>query len=95
MLNELFEIILDRKTNPHPGSYTNKLLNANEDLILQKVGEESIEVILAAKGQGRQRLVEEVSDLFYHTLVLLVRQGVNLADVEAELYRRNAAMEVQ
>jgi len=95
MLNELFEIILDRKTNPQPGSYTNKLLNANEDLILQKVGEESIEVILAAKGQGRQRLVEEVSDLFYHTLVLLVRQGVNLADVEAELYRRNAAIEVK
>ena len=85
MLNELFEIILDRKANPRPGSYTNKLLDANEDVILQKVGEESVEVILAAKGQGNQRLVEEVSDLFYHTLVLLVRQGVSLADVEEEL----------
>ena len=89
MLNELFEIILDRKTHPQPGSYTNKLLDANEDLILQKVGEESIEVILAAKGQGNQRLVEEVSDLLYHTLVLLVRQGVSLAEVEAELRRRH------
>ena len=38
MFNELFEILLDRKTNPRPGSYTNKLLDANEDLILQKVG---------------------------------------------------------
>ena len=95
MLNELFEILLDRKTNPRPGSYTNKLLDANEDLILQKVGEESVEVILAAKGQGNQRLVEEVSDLFYHMFVLLVRQGVNLADVEAELRRRHLVTEVK
>ena len=95
MLNELFEIILDRKANPQPGSYTNKLLEANEDLILQKVGEESVEVILAAKGQGNQRLVEEVSDLFYHTLVLLVRQGVSLVEVEAELSRRHAFKELK
>ena len=77
------------------GSYTNKLLEANEDLVLQKVGEESVEVILAAKGQGNQRLVEEVSDLFYHTLVLLVRQGVSLADIDAELRRRHAAKETK
>lgn len=95
MLNDLFNIILDRQANPQPGSYTNKLLDANEDVILQKVGEESVEVILAAKGQGNQRLVEEVSDLFYHTLVLLVRQGVNLADIEAELRRRHTAREAK
>jgi phosphoribosyl-ATP pyrophosphohydrolase len=89
MLNKLFEIILDRKKNPLPGSYTNKLLDANEDVVLQKVGEESVEVILAAKGQGSQRLIEEVSDLFYHTLVLLARQGLGLSDVEAELRRRH------
>jgi phosphoribosyl-ATP pyrophosphohydrolase len=91
MLNELFDTIIDRKNNPQPGSYTNRLLDANEDVILQKVGEESFEVILAAKGQGKQRLVEEVSDLFYHTLVLLARQGLSLADVEAELRRRHTA----
>jgi len=89
MLNKLFEIILDRKAHPQPNSYTNKLLDASEDLVLQKVGEEAVEVILAAKGQGNQRLVEEVSDLFYHTLVLLARQGLTLADVEAELARRH------
>jgi phosphoribosyl-ATP pyrophosphohydrolase len=89
MLNELFDIILDRKTNPRPGSYTNQLLDGNLDVVLQKVGEESVEVILAAKGQGNQRLVEEVSDLFYHTLVLLARQGLTLADVEGELRRRH------
>jgi phosphoribosyl-ATP pyrophosphohydrolase len=89
MLNNLFEIITDRKDHPQPGSYTNKLLAGSEDVVLQKVGEEAVEVILAAKGQGNQRLVEEVSDLFYHTLVLLVRQGVTLADIEAELRRRH------
>jgi phosphoribosyl-ATP pyrophosphohydrolase len=90
MLNELFEIILDRKKNPQPGSYTNNLLDADEDVVLQKVGEESVEVILAAKGQGNLRLIEEVSDLFYHTLVLLARRGLSLADIEAELRRRHA-----
>ena len=65
------------------------MLDSNEDLVLQKVGEEAVEVILAAKGQGNQRLVEEVSDLFYHTLVLLARQGLTLADVEDELRRRH------
>ena len=91
MLNELFEIITDRKSNPQPGSYTNKLLDGSVDVVLQKVGEEAVEVILAAKGQGNQRLVEEVSDLFYHTLVLLARQGVTLADIETELRRRHSA----
>jgi phosphoribosyl-ATP pyrophosphohydrolase len=95
MLNELFDIILDRKMNPLPGSYTNKLLDSAEDVVLQKVGEESVEVILAAKGQGNQRLVEEVSDLFYHTLVLLVKRGVSLHDVETELRRRHAGTEAK
>ena len=95
MLSELFDIILDRQKNPQPGSYTNKLLDGNLDVVLQKVGEESVEVILAAKGQGNQRLVEEVSDLFFHTLVLLVRQGVSLAEVEAELRRRHVVKEAK
>ncbi len=89
MLNELFEIIADRQAHPQPGSYTNQLLDAGIDSILQKVGEESVEVILAVKGQGRQRLVEEVSDLFYHTLVLLVSQGISLQEIESELSRRH------
>jgi phosphoribosyl-ATP pyrophosphohydrolase len=95
MLNELFEIILERKARPQPGSYTNQLLEAGTDAILQKVGEESVEVILAAKGQGKQRLVEEVSDLFYHTLVLLADQGISLGEIEAELSRRHEAPKVR
>jgi phosphoribosyl-ATP pyrophosphohydrolase len=89
MLQELFDIIEDRKNNPRPNSYTNQLLEKGNDAVLQKIGEEAVEVILAAKGQGQQRLVEEVSDLFYHTLVLLSLHGLTLSDIEAELRRRH------
>ena len=89
MLRELFAIIEDRKANPTPGSYTARLLAGGEDEVLKKVGEEAMEVILAAKGQGDQRLVEELADLFYHALVLLAARGLTLADVEAELERRH------
>lgn len=90
MLNELFAIIESRKADLPKGSYTASLLQAGEDKILQKVGEEAVEVILAAKGQGNQRVVEEVADLFYHTLVLLAAHDLSLAEVEAELRRRHA-----
>ena len=89
MLNELFEIIEDRKANPSKKSYTASLFAEGEDRICQKVGEEAVEVIIAAKGQGDQRIIEEVSDLFYHTLVLLSTKGLTLTDVEEELHRRH------
>ena len=89
MLNELFQIIEDRKANPTNESYTAKLLADGEDRILQKIGEEAVELILAAKGQGNQRLVEETADLFYHTLVMLAAKGLTLADVESELRSRH------
>ncbi len=88
ILEELFAVILDRKQNPRPGSYTARLLEAGEDEILKKVGEEAMEVILAAKGQGDARLVAEVADLIYHLLVLLAARGLTWADVEEELTRR-------
>lgn len=89
MLNELWHIIEDRKENLPQGSYTARLMAEGEDKILQKVGEEAVEVILAAKGQGNQRLIEEVADLFYHTLVLLSVKGLTLSDVEIELRNRH------
>ncbi len=89
MLNELFEIIEERKANPTEESYTASLFANGEDRICQKVGEEAVEVIIATKGQGDERIVEEVSDLFYHTLVLLSAKGLTLADVEDELRRRH------
>ena len=88
VLTELFATILDRQANPRPGSYTAKLLAGGEDEVLKKVGEEAMEVILAAKGQGDERVVSEVADLLYHLLVLLAARGLQLADVEEELRAR-------
>lgn len=89
MLNQLFTVIEERKAHPSPQSYTARLFQSGEDEILKKVGEEAVEVILAAKAQGDPRLIEEVADLFYHTLVLLSSRGLTLAEVEEELRRRH------
>ena len=87
VIDELFVVLKERQANPSPESYTARLL-ADEDEIMKKIGEEAIEVILAAKGQGLQRLVEESADLIYHLSVLLVAKDVDWADVEAELVSR-------
>jgi len=91
-INELFAIILDRKNNPKEGSYTNYLFDNQEDKILKKVGEEAVEVIIAAKGQGKQRIIEEVSDLTYHTLVLLAANDITLEEIADELEKRHSGL---
>jgi phosphoribosyl-ATP pyrophosphohydrolase len=85
----LFETILDRQRHPKAGSYTNQLLDAGIDEITKKVGEEAIEVIIAAQHQGRERLISEMADLTYHCLVLLAQQNLTPAQVAAELQRRH------
>ena len=90
-LEQLFELVRSRRENAPAGSYTAKLFAAGEDEMVKKVGEEAIEVVLAVKGQGNQRVVEEMADLYYHSLVLLASRGLSLADVEAELERRHSA----
>ena len=65
------------------------MIAQGEDEIVKKVGEEAVEVILAAKGQGNQRLIEEVADLTYHVLVLLAYRGLSPEDIRAELARRH------
>jgi phosphoribosyl-ATP pyrophosphohydrolase len=89
ILNELYATILDRQQHPKPGSYTNSLFDAGEDEIVKKVGEEAVEVIIAAKGQTDQRLVEETADLLYHLWVLLAWRGVTPEQVLAELEKRH------
>lgn len=88
VLNELFALLQERKTNPPPDSYTAALLAMGEDEIVKKVGEEAVEVILATKGQGNQRVVEETADLLYHILVLLVARDLTWDEVKAELAKR-------
>jgi phosphoribosyl-ATP pyrophosphohydrolase len=87
-LERVFAVIADRKANPKPGSYTNRLLEAGEDEIVKKIGEEAVEVILAAKSQGDQRVISELADLAYHCLVLLAQRNLTPDDVAAELERR-------
>ncbi len=88
-LDDLYSIICERRDHPTAQSYTARLIAAGEDEIVKKVGEEAVEVILAAKGQGDQRLVEEISDLAYHVLVLMAFRGLSPDDVRAELARRH------
>ena len=88
-LDELYQIICERRDNPSTQSYTARLMAEGEDEIVKKVGEEAVEVILAAKGQGNQRLIEEVADLTYHALVLLAYRGLSPEDSRAELTRRH------
>ena len=88
-LEELYLIICERRDHPSANSYTAKLFSQGKDEIIKKVGEEAIEVVLAAKGQGNERLVEEIADLAYHTLVLLAASGISPADIQAELARRH------
>lgn len=89
MLNELEEIIRDRKLNPKEGSYTNSLFNKGIEKIAQKVGEEGVEVVIAGLRQTRSEQIGEISDLFYHTLVLMVEIGISLDDIRDELRRRH------
>lgn len=89
MLEKLQAIIADRKANPQEGSYTNQLLDSGLNKIAQKVGEEAVEVIVAALGQQREEQLGELSDLFYHMLVLMNALGLTLEDVYAELEGRH------
>ena len=88
-IDTLFATIQDRKSNPQPGSYTNSLFAAGEDEIVKKVGEEAVEIILAVKGQGQQRIIEETTDLVYHLLVMLAAQDLTWDDVRGELEKRH------
>ena len=89
MLDELFDIIQDRKQNLPPDSYTSALLRAGQDRILRKVNEEAFEVIQAASKEGDQRLIEESADLIYHLWVLLASRDLTLAQVKDELAQRH------
>ncbi|MFZ5819343.1 MAG: phosphoribosyl-ATP diphosphatase [Chloroflexota bacterium] len=85
----LFDVIQDRKQNPTEKSYTSSLFAEGLPKIAQKVGEEGTEVVVAALAQDDARLVEEVADLAYHTLVLLAARGLTPAHVLAELEKRH------
>ena len=88
-LNELFELIKSRKTALPENSYTTKLFKSGSNRIIQKVGEESIETVIAAKNRDRNEILNEVSDLIYHLFVMLADQEIELADVISTLKKRS------
>jgi phosphoribosyl-ATP pyrophosphohydrolase len=85
----LFDVIESRKQNPLEQSYTSSLFAEGLPRIAQKVGEEGTEVVVAALAQNDQRLIEEVADLTFHTLVLLAARGLKIQDVLEELKKRH------
>jgi phosphoribosyl-ATP pyrophosphohydrolase len=88
VLELLFQTIEQRKQNPPMGSYTAKLFADGENEILKKLGEEAIEVIIAAKGQTEERIIYEMADVIYHGMVLLSARDLQWSAVEQELQRR-------
>lgn len=90
-LEELFTIIKERQKNMPKNSYTASLFNSGKDRILQKVGEEAIEVIIATKGKSKKRIIEEMADLWFHCLVLLVYLDVSFSEILKELENRQKA----
>ncbi len=87
-LLQLWSTIESRKKNPPAGSYTASLFEAGVPRIAQKVGEEAVEVVVAAMSEGDARLLSEMADLLYHCMVLLSAKGVGWSDLENELARR-------
>ena len=86
---KLYNLIKDRKVNPEEKSYTSYLFEKGLDKILKKVGEECTEVIIGAKNNDNDELKYEIADLYYHTLVLMIEQGLTIQDVKNELDKRH------
>lgn len=89
ILYKVYSQIINRKNHPKEGSYTNYLFDKGLDKILKKVGEETSEVIIGAKNKSKDELIYEMCDLIYHSLVLMVNEGVTIDDLKKELTKRH------
>ncbi len=88
VLEDVYDIIKDRKENPKEGSYTNYLFDKGIDKILKKLGEESTEIVIAAKNPDPEEIKYEISDFLYHCMVLMVEKGVTWEEITQELSQR-------
>jgi len=88
VLNDVYEVIEDRKANPKEGSYTNYLFDKGIDKILKKVGEEATEIVIAAKNPNANEIKYEISDFLYHIMVLMVEKQVTWEEIMRELANR-------
>ena len=88
-LEDLMTMLVGRKVEKKEGSYTTYLFEKGMDKILKKVGEESTEVIVAAKNNDRKETIYEIADLAYHVMVLMIEMGISLNDIHDELASRH------
>ena len=88
MLQQLETVIQSRKKEMPDGSYTTELFRKGVARIAQKVGEEAVELSIAAQYNDKQRIIEETADLLYHTIVLLTEKEISIQDVYRELQKR-------
>ena len=89
VLDELYEVVTERRAHPQEGSYTCYLFDQGTDKILKKVGEESAETIIAAKNGIISDTVGEISDLLFHLVVMMANEGITPDDIKTELERRH------
>ncbi len=88
-LQLLMDMLVGRKVEKKEGSYTTYLFEKGLDKILKKVGEESTEVIIAAKAEDKKETIYEIADLAYHVMVLMIEMGISLEDIHKELSSRH------
>jgi len=89
IFENVYKMLEDRRDNPKEGSYTNYLLEKGTDKICKKIGEEASETIIAAKNENKEELIGEISDLAYHTLVLMLDKGITVEDIKKKLSERH------
>ena len=88
-LEGLMDLLKGRKEEKPEGSYTTYLFEKGVDKILKKVGEETTEVIIAAKAEDKKETIYEIADLAYHVMVLMTEQGISLEEIHRELASRH------
>ena len=90
MIDELYDVVQERKKNPKDGSYTNYLFEKGIDKICKKIGEESTEVVIAAKNGSQEEFIYEAADLVYHLIVLMGEMNVEPGEIYQELKKRRS-----
>ncbi len=86
---DMYDVVVDRRANPQEGSYTCYLFDKGIDKILKKCGEECTEMVIAAKNNDKDELANEINDLLYHMIVMMVDRGVTVEDIENIMVERS------
>jgi phosphoribosyl-ATP pyrophosphohydrolase/phosphoribosyl-AMP cyclohydrolase len=89
IVERIFEVAKERIRNPSEKSYVSRLTSEGEDAVLQKIGEEAVELVLAAKEDNSKEITHEAADVLFHILVLFAKKGINISSIFEELERRH------